>query len=358
MNPILGAVAAIAVVIGGARLLCRWAIRYASAQPLFLGDLQLPASYVRQIIWGRYNDFIIPQAVDAYGRYWEPGVLTLCSDPASLNARLTDPQSQRPHDKPYHFASAADAWAVDPHFISYITDFSRLLLIGGTAGGDAVYLDYRSDAMEPSVICWNSVYWRRIATNCEAFLGLLEPRSLRQHDNWRPTAVHGSGVHDCVTVALAAVSHYDLWDTDVLIDIVWSMQNEPTVVLLLDPRDARWAKAGRPDWRIWVRVPLEAPRDGSNRTGDGVTVTLRGTVREIDPDAPHATLGQALVAASRHLARSGGAGLAGLVQAYHVPDDVAPRARRYMIDVRGVERWQSYRPKIWVSEDLTEVRIE
>jgi hypothetical protein len=357
MGPILGAMAAIVVVVGGAHLLCRWAVRYVSAQPVTIGDLLLPPSYVRRIIWGRHNHFIVPRAADAYGRFWEPGVLYLFHTVEYLQ-RIADARKQRSLQDLHVFVAAADAWAIDPNFVSYISDFSRLLCVGGMDNLNVILLDYRADPHEPSVLCWNGVYWQRVAPDCESFLSLLEPQSWRRHRRWKPAVPRGPGVTGCVTAALEAVAHYDIWDTDVLIWIVWSHQNRPTVVLVPDPLGRKPASGGTPDWQIQVTGFAVSEGVGAQPSKGGVTVTTRGTLREVDPEAPHARLGQAVAAASRHLVSEyGGPELGGLVRAYRIPGRVSPVAGRYMIDVRGVERWVGPRPKIWVSEDLTQVRV-
>ena len=65
-------------------------------------------------------------------------------------------------------------WENKPGYISYITDFSKIVCFGMSGDGADFCFDYREDANNPNVIWWDDVYWRRIAPNYDSFIVLFD----------------------------------------------------------------------------------------------------------------------------------------------------------------------------------------
>jgi hypothetical protein len=99
---------------------------------------------------------------------------------------------------------------------------------------------------------------------------------------------------ESVFYALSEAAKYDVWDTGVLIQFVWSNRAEPTPTVLLLPLLEASDETGalKPDWKIEVTPPylgLLSPQ-----------VTTSGTLRLLDTHSPKVMLPQALLAVLQH----------------------------------------------------------
>jgi SMI1/KNR4 family protein SUKH-1 len=66
--------------------------------------------------------------------------------------------------------------ADDPGEIPYLSDFSKIVWLGQDSGNDDPFcFDFRENLQEPSIICYHSWYWRRVAPKFEEFIGLYRP---------------------------------------------------------------------------------------------------------------------------------------------------------------------------------------
>lgn len=70
-----------------------------------------------------------------------------------------------------------------PGWLPFITDFSQIVYLGWTGGGEACCFDYRENRDEPSIIHWNDAYWRRMAPDFDTFIGWYDVsvRTLFRH---------------------------------------------------------------------------------------------------------------------------------------------------------------------------------
>jgi hypothetical protein len=164
-----------------------------------MNDLQFPSSYVRLIAAlrkGGWPYFALREKVDAFGNHFDNGLKIVVplddTRPArAVSYRLiarflrrsgTTSVAERPEE-----VRAASAGG--PGFIPPVTDYTGVLFFG--TGGErrgpenSLYaFDYRDSSSAPSVICWQSGYWRRVAPDAETFLALFElaPNRFRETD--------------------------------------------------------------------------------------------------------------------------------------------------------------------------------
>jgi len=61
-----------------------------------------------------------------------------------------------------------------PGGIPDIVNFTDIVCFGISGDGAPFCLDFRDSLMEPSVIWWDDIYWRKISPNFKGFLALLE----------------------------------------------------------------------------------------------------------------------------------------------------------------------------------------
>jgi SMI1/KNR4 family protein SUKH-1 len=63
-----------------------------------------------------------------------------------------------------------------PGFLTYITNFSKIVRFGETITGEPYCLDYRESPQEPRVIHWDDgdCYWRQVAPNFDSFIRLFK----------------------------------------------------------------------------------------------------------------------------------------------------------------------------------------
>lgn len=141
---------------------------------MVVNGLQLPASFLQ--FWqamhkGEQPDkWVLKENVDAYGHPWETG-LEVYWDPKTMEQETAElPKRFVMDDADKINASCAD----EPGSIPFITDFSKIVCFGETAGGEVFCFDFREDPKEPGVIYWEGC-WRRVAPNFQAFMALFEP---------------------------------------------------------------------------------------------------------------------------------------------------------------------------------------
>ncbi|MGC5701690.1 SMI1/KNR4 family protein [Pseudomonas sp. NFXW11] len=60
-----------------------------------------------------------------------------------------------------------------PGAIADLTDFSHIACFAMAGDGSPFCFDFRQDRKEPSVICWDDDYWRKISNSFEDFIQLF-----------------------------------------------------------------------------------------------------------------------------------------------------------------------------------------
>jgi hypothetical protein len=317
-------------------------------EPAVVEGLTVPPGFIRAV---GQDMFIVPSCLNAYGNYWEPRVLhfELTSEVLTYRRAWFEENFASEQQWFTRFAAAADAWAVDPDFLLYPTDFSRLLRVG-VGGGNPIYLDFREDDQTPRVIWWNGLYWRKLAPDIDAFLALLKPHPGRYPRRWQRPPWVDPGAIGVLTVALAAVASYDIWEPiGTLVELVFSSAKEPTVVFLPLGLAPNGRTIGRSDWQIQVKVDQRAPVNRSSLEAAPTIVTIRGTPPTVEAGSPRALLGRAALTASQHF--GGRARRAGIARASEgVPDarksgllhpGEGPRSNRGVSGCPGIGRSDS-----------------
>lgn len=319
----IGTALGLAAVLRAAHLLCLCWEWYRRTRPTYARGLRLPPSLVRAI-WrsgetrcplrrgpfslhgGGSSFWALREPFDAYGRPWPQGGLSLWYGRMAIEnlAQPADPEGL-PLWQP-RFARVSEAWALDPGFVPYPTDFPQILAFGGTGANEGLYLDYRDDPQNPSVLCWDGVYWRRVAPSFEAFFSLLRPSDGRRESlpQWRLRAVHAQA--SAAIVALQETAQWDVWGTQVLLHIVYSRDRQPIVVLL--PVDETPPAEARPHahWRLQVTLSSGELTDPAHPYRAGAQVTSSGDVRKLAPASGKENLGRAVAAAIQYRLREHG----------------------------------------------------
>jgi hypothetical protein len=134
-----------------------------------------------------------------------------------------------------------------------------------------------------------------VAEDFEAFLNLcLEPDSGHLWLMIHPAiaAAPAKPGPSLVLFALSEASRYDIWDTAVLVQTLWSEELEECVLLWpLDEAGLGWCTIRRvepkPDWRVEIRMP--SVRDAVP------TVVTSGTLTPLEPASPKAMLANAVL---------------------------------------------------------------
>jgi len=148
---------------------------------MLVNGLPLPNAFIQlshAIERGGTHLFLLKEEVDAYGNPFGGGfaLYLWTADQASQGDRecLTDyygTDRLSPEE-----IEALDNDADDPGRIPYISDFSKIVWLGQNIGNDDPFcFDFRESPEEPSIICYESWYWRRVAPSFESFIGLYKP---------------------------------------------------------------------------------------------------------------------------------------------------------------------------------------
>jgi hypothetical protein len=139
--------------------------------------LHLPESFVQ--FWQAIREGTLREAwvakdrVDAYGHPWGAEV-EIYTDERTME-EATDSWAQTVQSwSDAEIQEGVEANQHEPGFVPYVVDFTKVLCIGNTPSGEDLCLDFRTDALEPSVIYWDDVFWRRLAPNFDSFFALLQ----------------------------------------------------------------------------------------------------------------------------------------------------------------------------------------
>jgi hypothetical protein len=65
----------------------------------------------------------------------------------------------------------------EPGFIEDITDFSSIIEFAISGDGSSFCFDYRNNIVNPEIIWWDDVYWRKVANNYNEFITLFNTGS-------------------------------------------------------------------------------------------------------------------------------------------------------------------------------------
>jgi hypothetical protein len=163
-------------------------------------DLQFPTAYVRLIAAvreGGWPYFVLKEKVDAYGNHFDNGLRIMVTLEVTKPTRSVFHQIMMARflrrsgaaSSAEHRRDTSGSVTSKPGFIPVITALTTVLFFGsgGEPRGTEVSLyafDYRENRLEPSVICWQNGYWRRVAPDCNIFLSLfkLAPNRFQESD--------------------------------------------------------------------------------------------------------------------------------------------------------------------------------
>jgi hypothetical protein len=147
-----------------------------------VNGLKLPASFVEFFEREGSTGWELKERVDAYGNPlgidFEPldSVEGMEEDTALLAEYFGPPEQYEEQITPEIRKSMEEQRAGDPGFLFDITDFSKIVQFGRSAGGAPFCFDFRDNRQEPSVILHDDRYgrWRRVAPNFDTFISLWE----------------------------------------------------------------------------------------------------------------------------------------------------------------------------------------
>ena len=132
-----------------------------------INELDLPDAFVRALAQGAFSSHSVARPVeglhplDLAEVYQEQATLTQATLRVAIGFEPDD----------WYGARTPDV----PGGIPDIVDFSQIVCFGSSSEGEPFCFDFRHDAINPSVICWDghAVSWRRIAPDFETFLRLF-----------------------------------------------------------------------------------------------------------------------------------------------------------------------------------------
>ena len=137
--------------------------------------LELPEEFVTAIQFGRLAVLVeLPHlrvTQDAFGNPLEIHFRRIFTDAESLMRETEHLEKFFQSDGEYGVLE--HRWQNEPGHIPDVVDFSLILCFGISERGTPFCLDFRDDLGNPSVICWDEVYWRRVARDFRSFMALF-----------------------------------------------------------------------------------------------------------------------------------------------------------------------------------------
>lgn len=131
-----------------------------------VNGLKLPDAFVRAVAQGAFSSHSVarpveglyPLNLDMAEVYQEQATLTQATLRVAIGFEPDD----------WYGARTPDV----PGGIPDIVNFSQIVCFGSSSAGEPFCFDFRHDAINPGVICWDgdALSWRRIAPDFEAFL--------------------------------------------------------------------------------------------------------------------------------------------------------------------------------------------
>ena len=134
----------------------------------------LPSAFVlemkRKTLYRRSGCWELKKERDSYGRRLETELGELFYTRKRIVAETAK--------LPTHFAldgvyGEPSEWSGEPGFIEDITDFSPIVNFATSGDGAPFCFDFRSSEIDPDVIWWDDVYWRRISSSYTRFIELF-----------------------------------------------------------------------------------------------------------------------------------------------------------------------------------------
>ena len=147
-----------------------------------IAGLRVPAASLRAVSEGLNSQGAVLRphsGVDAYGHPLMLDLAQVYQEPMALAQATLRVAIGFEADAWYGARLPASAGAIPD-----IVDFSRILCFASSSEGEPFCLDFRDDALHPSVICWDgdALSWRRIAPDVETFLRLFGLQDFRKDD--------------------------------------------------------------------------------------------------------------------------------------------------------------------------------
>lgn len=148
-----------------------------------VNGLKLPESFVEFFEKEQNTMWDLRKKTDAYGNPLQTDFAPLDSvkrmqeETASLSEYFGPPDQYGGEGiTPEILEMVRQQMAEGPSFLFDITDFSKIVWFGASAGGAPFCFDYRESPQEPSVIHHDDSHgrWRRVAPNFDTFIKLLE----------------------------------------------------------------------------------------------------------------------------------------------------------------------------------------
>jgi hypothetical protein len=139
-------------------------IRGLTVPPLLVAMID-EGSFVRE-----RGSWQLSKDIDAYGNFWESELGHVHASAAEIETA----SALLPQGFPSEEAEEIDDWVSMPGHIPYIVSFESILEFATSGDGAPFCLDYRDDILEPTVIWWDDVYWRRVAPTFSEFIGLFD----------------------------------------------------------------------------------------------------------------------------------------------------------------------------------------
>lgn len=143
---------------------------------MMINGLKLPNLFVHSIETNKFHreigSWFLKEEIDAFGNHLE-------TDIGYMYSTITEIENQTAELKIY-FPSDADLvdysedYKNEKGFIPYITEFSKVVEFGISGDGSPFCFDFRENLIEPSIIWWDDVYWRRIAPDFQSFIALFD----------------------------------------------------------------------------------------------------------------------------------------------------------------------------------------
>jgi hypothetical protein len=141
-----------------------------------INGLKLPDAFIQDVQENKFKREIgcwkLKEEFDAFGNHLETEIGKVYTDIDEIN-RETENLSK--HYVPDGFyGDPTESFSEEPGFIPDITDFSKIVCFAMSFDAADFCFDFRDDINEPSVIWWDDVYWRRIASNYKEFIALFD----------------------------------------------------------------------------------------------------------------------------------------------------------------------------------------
>lgn len=140
-----------------------------------INGLKLPASFLEAVrvdkLKGVVAGWDLRGAVDAYGNPLNAWLMDVYESQDEVSEATGALSAYLKFDD---VSGGVEGAEVEPGCLPDIADYSKVVCFGISQDGAPFCFDFRDNEVNPIVIWWDEICWRRVAPDFAAFLALLD----------------------------------------------------------------------------------------------------------------------------------------------------------------------------------------